>query len=219
MNEAREFAEQGPLTELAARLSRAFAQTARAPANAPRLVDDVAIARTLQRAVRRFRDTVDATPSQRKAAEWLLDNYYLCERALRRVRLDLPVGFRRRLPLVAAHNEPRILLLGRALVHATALELDASLLEGFVRELQRTTALTVAELWAWPAVLRATVLEALSAAVGSLLGEPPNAGEKASSAPRDRAVEVERSIRALRLLSEMGAALLPREQFTAGSIT
>ncbi len=203
MNEAREFAEQGPLTELAARLSRAFAQTARAPANAPRLVDDVAIARTLQRAVRRFRDTVDATPSQRKAAEWLLDNYYLCERALRRVRLDLPVGFRRRLPLVAAHNEPRILLLGRALVHATALELDASLLEGFVRELQRTTALTVAELWAWPAVLRATVLEALSAAVGSLLGEPPNAGEKASSAPRDRAVEVERSIRALRLLSEM----------------
>ncbi len=40
------------------------------------------------------------------AAEWLLDNYYLAQQSLRQIREDMPRGFYRQLPKLAAGPLP-----------------------------------------------------------------------------------------------------------------
>lgn len=47
----------------------------------------------------------DPSPEAAKAAEWLLDNDYLVERAVRQIGQDLPPGFYRRLPALTAGTE------------------------------------------------------------------------------------------------------------------
>src|SRR6266542_1335258 len=52
------------------------------------------------------------------AAEWLLDNHYIIEQALRQIREDLPLGYYHHLPLLAQGD-----LAGFPRVYAIALEM------------------------------------------------------------------------------------------------
>jgi cyclic beta-1,2-glucan synthetase len=156
-----------------------------------------------------------------KAGEWFLDNYYFIRRVARQVTEELPRGFLRHLPRLASERGgglPRIDALARALV-AKGVEFDLGVLKSFIDAYQETSVLTIAELWALPTMLRGAVLRAMLEFLGELdvpihrarwrdrvSVVTPSAAAKASSKTGPKllpAAGVERSVRALRILSEV----------------
>jgi len=150
----------------------------------------------------------------RKPAEWFLDNYYIVRRVARQVAHDLPRGFVRRLPELTSgpeEGQPRIGALARALVATSGIELDRATLRRFVDAYQAVAPLTIAELWALPTMLRASVLSGLLSFFDEL--HVPIDGPRSGARPSPPRLEngpvlapvagVERSIRALRLLAEI----------------
>lgn len=104
------------------------------------------------------------------AAEWILDNDYIVQRAILSVTEDLPAGFYRRLrPLAdgAARGEPRIVMLAHGILAATDEQVSRDAIEAFVAGYQHHQPLDIAELWALPAVLRLACLERLGLGVAS----------------------------------------------------
>jgi cyclic beta-1,2-glucan synthetase len=143
------------------------------------------VPRALERARRRLGS---------KAGEWFLDNYYFVRRVARQVADELPRGFLRRLPQLASgphEGMRRVDALARALL-ARGIELDANALGRFIETYQGVSALTIAELWALPTMLRAAALQ-------ELLDSLDDARPKPGMVPNG----VERSIRALRFFSEV----------------
>jgi cyclic beta-1,2-glucan synthetase len=111
------------------------------------------------------------------AAEWILDNAYIVQRAILSVQEDLPEGFYRRLrPLAqgAAKGEPRIVMLAHGLLAATEDQISRGSIEAFLSGFQQLHALDIAELWALPAVLRLACLERLTIAVAFAFGSVPS---------------------------------------------
>jgi cyclic beta-1,2-glucan synthetase len=107
---------------------------------------------------------VDPEPKAAKAAEWLLDNDYQVSRAARRIREDLPPDFYRKLPCLTGgpyDGLPRVLCLAHGLLSAGRLQVSAAAAVHFVRVDQKTVPLTIAELWAFPGMLRLACLELL----------------------------------------------------------
>jgi cyclic beta-1,2-glucan synthetase len=191
------------LEELAAALARTHTPLKRAPLLTPRLADVPALGTAIAAAARAFR----TTPKQddvayQKAGEWLLDNYYVCERALRQVKSELPSGFRRHLPHAGTDLLPRVLFIARALVRVTSLDLDEPTLEAFVAAYQAHSPLTVAELWALPTLMRLAVLEVLVQTLDMLLLRRESRQGQFDLVV-DPALAVERCIRILRLLAEI----------------
>ncbi|HLG58339.1 MAG TPA: glucoamylase family protein [Vicinamibacterales bacterium] len=116
----------------------------------------------------------DPAPEAAKAAEWLLDNDYLVERAIRQIQEDLPPGFYRRLPGLAQDEEERRLPRAYALAHgflrASHLHVSLPAAIAFAQAYQKESAwLTIAELWAFPALLRLASLELLVTALARLV--------------------------------------------------
>ncbi len=98
------------------------------------------------------------------AAEWLIDNYHLVEEQIRQTRADLPEGFYRQLPKLAAGplaGHPRIFGLVWAHVAHTDSRFDAASLTDFVNEYQQVQVLTIGELWAVAISLRLILVENL----------------------------------------------------------
>ena len=98
------------------------------------------------------------------AAEWLLDNFHLVEAEAVEVRKNLPHRYYLELPKLASRD-----LAGVARVHAMAIELirhsdarfDLHRLTHFVSAYQTVAPLTLGELWAWPSMLKLTLIENL----------------------------------------------------------
>jgi cyclic beta-1,2-glucan synthetase len=96
------------------------------------------------------------------AAEWLLDNFHLLESESRSVLHDLPAHYYRKLPKLAAREH-----VGQARIHALAValvrhgdgRLDSERLTRFLSAFQNVAPLTIGELWAWPSMLRLSLLE------------------------------------------------------------
>lgn len=120
------------------------------------------------------------------AGEWMLDNFYIIERALRQVTEDLPNSYEAQLPKlvdkdttvghVSVHNLPRVYVLAHAyLIHEKQhVELDR--LQRFVDAYQAVTPLTMGEGWALPIMLRLALIENLALAAGQLVNlfdQPP----------------------------------------------
>ena len=120
------------------------------------------------------RHCVTPSPHLAKAAEWLLDNEFQLRRAVRQVREDMPEAFYRRLPRLAEaqyQGVPRPLALARGMLGVTQLEVDLGSAVAFVNAYQSEGPLTMAELWAFPAMLRLACLEELVQSFSQLLPE------------------------------------------------
>ena len=94
------------------------------------------------------------------ASDWLLDNFYILEQALRVVDEDLPSDYYARLPKTV-DGWPRIQLLTMALADR-APRLDLDQIRHFVQSFQSVSPLEVGELWSLPLLLRLTILETLA---------------------------------------------------------
>ncbi len=181
--------------------------TAHSPLTFPRassvpLLDLRRVSGSIARATRGFRAPRPQHPRYQKAAEWFLDNHYLVSRTLRQVGTEIPPGFRRRLPYVVGDSLPRVLRVAHAIVEATSLDLDEATLISFVENYQTRASLTIAELWALPAMIRIAALQPLARILDGFFA--PLRAEPAGWEKRVEAdVGVERAIRVLRLLAEM----------------
>ncbi|WP_370125583.1 glycosyltransferase family 2 protein [Sinorhizobium fredii] len=106
----------------------------------------------------------DPPPGAVKAAEWLLNNDYQVQRAVLQIEQDLPVGFYERLPSLedsGSEGMPRIFAIAYGLLLASHLQLSLTAAVRFIRAYQEGTPLTIAELWAFPTMLRLACLEIL----------------------------------------------------------
>ncbi|MCC5970732.1 MAG: cellobiose phosphorylase [Pararhodobacter sp.] len=119
-----------------------------------------------------------ADPENLTAAEWMLDNDYHLRRALRQIRADLPPAFLNRLralppQAVATRSRqtdrragvPRIHAMAHGLLAASQMQLSLPVCVRFLRAYQDRAPLDIAELWAFPTMLRVAALEVLIAAV------------------------------------------------------
>lgn len=98
------------------------------------------------------------------AADWLLDNYHLVEEQIREIRDDLPPGYYRQLPKLAAGpfaGYPRVFGLAWAFVAHTDSHFDPETLRQFIKAYQRVQPLTIGELWAVAITLRIVLVENL----------------------------------------------------------
>jgi cyclic beta-1,2-glucan synthetase len=119
-----------------------------------------------------------APPQGSAAAEWLLDNDYHVQRAILQIEEDLPPRFYHRLPGLAgaeAHGQPRVHSLAHALLRASHLQVSLAGLIQFVDRYQDQALLSIAELWAFPAMLRIACLELLMVSFSRLFPDvtPP----------------------------------------------
>lgn len=120
---------------------------------------------------------VDPPPEAGKAAEWLLDNDYQVHRALRQIDKDLPASFYRQLPalvegtVAGAHGcQPRIYTMAHEYLGASHMQVSLAGAIRFVQAYQHRLPLTIAELWAFPTMLRIACVEILATALTPLLG-------------------------------------------------
>jgi cyclic beta-1,2-glucan synthetase len=118
-------------------------------------------------------------PEATKAAEWLLDNDYLMQRAVLQIQEDLPAGFYRQLPSLAsgeAEGLPRAFAVAHGLLQVSRLQISLSVAVRFVSAYQNAASqtegtLTIGELWAFPTMLRLACLELVVTALGRLIPE------------------------------------------------
>ena len=106
------------------------------------------------------------------AAEWLLDNFYVVQQALRQVREDMPEGYYRQLPKLSTSSlagHPRIYALARELIGYREGQLDVDRMTRFVQAYQEVAPLTMGELWALPTMLRLGVVERLAQTVAQVV--------------------------------------------------
>ena len=160
-----------------------------------------ALAASIARATQEFRTPRPEDPLFQKAAEWFLDNHYLVSRALRQIATEMPRGFRRRLPYVGEDSVPRVLSIAHAFVEATALDFDGATLVAFIDAYQTEASLTIAELWALPAMLRIATIQPLVRTLDTFFA--PLQSKKTTWEGLASNVVVERAVRALRLLAEV----------------
>ena len=131
----------------------------------------------LRAAVLRFNEAA-ASEARPAAAQWLLDNYYVVQQALRQIREDMPQGFYRRLPLLqdgSLAGYPRIYALARDLLTAENIYLDADAMQRISERVRADASpqpLTMAELWALPVMLRLCSLQALAQTVCRINEQP-----------------------------------------------
>jgi cyclic beta-1,2-glucan synthetase len=98
------------------------------------------------------------------AAEWLVDNFHIVDDQVREIREDLPKSYYRELPKLAdgpLQNYPRIYAFAVALIAHTDSHLDTETLRRFINAYQKTSPLSLGELWAAPISLRLALVENL----------------------------------------------------------
>jgi cyclic beta-1,2-glucan synthetase len=170
----------------------------------PRLV---ARLREFERAIEAAYGRLRALPRQvverSRAAEWLLDNHYVVQRAVRGLKEEFPVGFERKLRLVAHAGQlnglPLVYLVARELVALGQGRVDIDSISNGIAEVQAVRSLSIAEVWALPALLRLGVLEQLALASRSIASatEP---SELERQAEEDAGHIIANAVRSLRNL-------------------
>ncbi|MCU0463544.1 MAG: cellobiose phosphorylase [Anaerolineae bacterium] len=108
------------------------------------------------------------------SAEWLLDNFFVVQQAIRQIREDLPVGYYRQLPRLSNPeyaNLPRAYALASELMKHSNCQLDAQQIVRFLEAFQASVPLTMGELWAFPIMLRLTIINRLADALTASIKE------------------------------------------------
>jgi cyclic beta-1,2-glucan synthetase len=132
---------------------------------------------SMRKWLKRARDAASVADTRNAvAAEWLLDNDYHVQRAILQIEEDLPARFYQRLPGLAgeqAEGAPRIYALAHALLRASHLQVALGSAVEFIGRYQEEEPLTIAELWAFPTMLRLACLELLVSGFGRLFEDVP----------------------------------------------
>ncbi len=199
--DARELRRPGALESLAHELGAGHAVAT----GSPRVVTPLAGLDAIPSWLTRAEEALAAPDGEAaKAAEWVLDNAYVVRRAIRQIREDMPAGFYARLRPLATDDgpgAPRVYELARALLRSTDAQLTPEAIAQFVNAYQEVRVLDIAELWAFPTMLRLACLELLVGAVARLtpvLAAPFTADACAPApAPLDDTECVARAIRGL----------------------
>ena len=127
----------------------------------PRLADNE---RVLLQASRLLAEAIEAGRRIAPAGEWLLDNFYLVQEQIRIARLHLPRRYSWELPRLTTGSSagfPRVYDIAlEAISHGDG-RIDAEGVACFVAAYQRSTTLTLGELWAVPIMLRLALIENL----------------------------------------------------------
>jgi cyclic beta-1,2-glucan synthetase len=114
-----------------------------------------------------FDEVSKAQVSTSQTAEWLLDNYYVVEQAIRQIEEDLPADYYQRLPKTR-EGWVRIYILALANAQQEDTRLDIEQLKHFLQTFQDISPLSTGELWALPLMLRLAVLEFLAEALAEV---------------------------------------------------
>jgi cyclic beta-1,2-glucan synthetase len=143
---------------------------------APKLTGEPRLAHQLDRqeqqlskAYQWFSDAtqVDIAPSS--AAEWLLDNFFVVQQAIREIREDMPAGYYKQLPMLANSkwaSYPRIYALACESIDDSNCQVDLADTSRMINAFQSGgDSLTMGELWALPTMLRLGILNNLSRAL------------------------------------------------------
>ncbi|HXQ12280.1 MAG TPA: glucoamylase family protein [Caulobacteraceae bacterium] len=137
-----------------------------------------------------YRDVADAIAAGAAitpAAEWLIDNFHVVEQQVREIRADLPSGYYRQLPELAAgpfQGLPRVFGLAWAFIAHTDSLFDPEALRRYVRAYQEVQPLTIGELWAIAITLRIVLVENLRRIAGRVVAS--RAGRRDADAIADR---------------------------------
>src|ERR1044071_7754900 len=94
-----------------------------------------------------FDETNQAQVSTSQTAEWVLDNFYVIEQAIRQVEEDLPRDYYQRLPKTM-EGWARIYIIALANTQQENRRLDIDQIKNFLQIFQEATPLTTGELWA-----------------------------------------------------------------------
>ncbi len=209
--------QQGSLETTARELRQRHAISERPPRAIPVWAELRALRGWLERA---RAACAEPGPGATKAAEWLLDNDYLAQRAIAQIQQDLPPGFYARLPALASHEGeglPRAFALAKGLLRASRLQLSLAAAIRFVDAYQDgRTWLSIAELWAFPTLLRLACLELLVSSFERLVPglEAPCEPTAGSAAPEG----LEDTECVARALANLGAiASIPWKDFFAAA--
>lgn len=120
-----------------------------------------------------FNESPPSLVSVSQTSEWLLDNFYVIEQAVRQVEEDLPADFYQRLPKTAdGWARSYIVALAATRVQREDTRLDMEQVRNFLQIFQDKTPLSTGELWALPLLLRLAVLESLAEALAAVTGQP-----------------------------------------------
>jgi cyclic beta-1,2-glucan synthetase len=126
----------------------------------------------LQDAYRRIVKAIDEGRAITPAAEWLVDNYQLVEKQIREIRGDLPPGYYRQLPKLAAGpfaGYPRVFGIAWAFVAHADSRFDVEMLCRYMHAYQDVQPLTIGELWAISITLRIVLIENLRRLAGRIV--------------------------------------------------
>ena len=118
----------------------------------------------LDRLTARAASSTNARTAALIGLDWIVENQHVIHEAIERLRGNLQRGFVRKLPAIAEMpplRQPRVAALAEIVVKHSELPLDMAAVERFLADYQSESPLTLGELWALPAFLRATVLAEL----------------------------------------------------------
>jgi len=154
-------AAQNEFEELALELAQKLIDCAPRPGNSPIPNRLKKFTEFFQAAHRHLDESAKAQISTSSAAEWLLDNFYVLEQAIRQVEEDMPADYYNRLPKTE-DGWARIHVVALAITEWEHARFDIEQIRNFIQVFQEITPLTVGELWALPLMLRLTVMESLA---------------------------------------------------------
>jgi cellobiose phosphorylase len=119
-------------------------------------------ARVLRRAYRTLANDVQQAEPVAPAAEWLLDNFHIIEAEISAIRQNLPRRFYLELPKLAAREfagSTRVYAMAVELIRHTDSRLDLQHLTRYLSCFQALAPLSIGELWAWPTMLKAALVD------------------------------------------------------------
>jgi cellobiose phosphorylase len=116
------------------------------------------------------------------AAEWLLDNLYLIEKEYKDIRHNMPKSYYDNLPVInkgLMQGYPRVYHIALEIVSHTDGRVQDKVIESFIRSYEKTTILTMGELWALPIMIRIALIQNIGKITDKILfaQEEKNRGE------------------------------------------
>ncbi len=110
-----------------------------------------------------------------KVAEWIFDNSYVLERALQKIKIDMPEDYYNLLPCTKSSKDndplPRAYHIASGLLAADGIQIAMPILVDFIQAYQKESPLDIAELWALPTLLRLACIELVMTSVVLIVPE------------------------------------------------